>query len=166
MYKFALIAAAMAIRVKDDLLQTDDDAAAVADATAVATAADSSADASASADPSYLSEQKLDGGVTINTLAQGSGSTCAAGQTAAVEYTGALAQNGNVFDTSVGKDPINFVIGDMTMVKCWEQAIAQMSPGQKADLGCPASTAYGASSKPGIPANSDLIFNVEVKSCQ
>ena len=165
MYKFALIAAAMAIRVKDDesLLKTTDDA--TAEAAPEAAAAVATDDASASADPSYLSEQKLDGGITINTLAQGSG-TCGAGQTAAVEYTGALAQNGNVFDTSVGKDPISFVIGDMTMVKCWEQALPQMAVGQKADLGCPASTAYGGSSKPGIPANSDLIFNVEVKSCQ
>jgi FKBP-type peptidyl-prolyl cis-trans isomerase len=158
-----LIVAAMALRLKDDeLLQTTDDATALADASAVAT----DADASASAYPSYLSEVKLDGGITIKTLAQGSGAACGAGQTAAVEYTGALASNGNVFDTSVGKDPISFEVGAMTMVKCWESAIPQMSVGQKADLGCPATTAYGGSAKPGIPANSDLIFNVELKSCQ
>ena len=40
-----------------------------------------------------------------------------------------------------------------------------MSVGQKADLGCPADTAYGANAKPGIPANSNLIFNVEVVNC-
>ena len=51
------------------------------------------------------------------------------------------------------------------MIKCWENALPQMSVGEKADIGCPAATAYGQSSKPGIPANSDLIFNVEVVAC-
>ena len=51
------------------------------------------------------------------------------------------------------------------MIKCWETALSQMSVGEKADLGCPAATGYGASAKPGIPANSDLIFNVEVVAC-
>ena len=52
------------------------------------------------------------------------------------------------------------------MIKCWESAALSLSPGEKADIGCPATTAYGATSKPGIPANSDLIFNVEVVACQ
>ena len=62
--------------------------------------------------------------------------------------------------------PIAFTIGDFRVVKCWEDAILQLSVGEKADIGCPAATAYGAKEKPGIPANSDLIFNVEVVDCQ
>ena len=54
----------------------------------------------------------------------------------------------------------------MRVVKCWEDAIINLTVGEKADIGCPAATAYGGSSKPGIPANSDLIFNVEVVDCQ
>ena len=54
----------------------------------------------------------------------------------------------------------------MNVIKCWETAMAQMTVGEKADLGCPATTAYGASAQPGIPANSDLIFNVEVVGCE
>merc|ERR1719231_1570917 len=145
----------MALRLKDDdslLAQVADDSllgAAAPDATAVATSAD--ADANASEAPAYLSEQKIDGGITINTLAQGTGGQCQAGQNAQVAYTGALAENGNVFDTSQGGDPISFTIGNMQMIKCWENALPQMSVGQKADLGCPADTAYGGSEKPGIP---------------
>ena len=41
-----------------------------------------------------------------------------------------------------------------------------MQVGEKADIGCPSATAYGAKAKPKIPANSDLIFNVEVVSCE
>ena len=36
----------------------------------------------------------------------------------------------------------------------------------KADIGCPSATAYGPTAKPNIPANSDLIFNVEVVACE
>lgn len=54
----------------------------------------------------------------------------------------------------------------MRVIKCWENAMLQLSPGEKADIGCPSGTAYGASAKPGIPANSDLIFNVELVSCE
>lgn len=44
--------------------------------------------------------------------------------------------------------------------------MVQMQVGEKADIGCPSATAYGAKAKPKIPANSDLIFNVEVVSCE
>ena len=44
--------------------------------------------------------------------------------------------------------------------------MVQMQVGEKADIGCPSATAYGANAKPKIPANSDLIFNVEVVSCE
>jgi FKBP-type peptidyl-prolyl cis-trans isomerase len=54
----------------------------------------------------------------------------------------------------------------MRVIKCWEDAMVQMQVGEKADIGCPSATAYGANAKPKIPANSDLIFNVEVVSCE
>ena len=187
----ALIATVSAIRVRDDEAEVsqavqlsgdaeispEDLAAAQAEAErqvqAGATAApdaaaavETGADAAASEAPNYLAESKLDDGITVNVLAQGNGVACAAGQTAQMQYTGALASNGEVFDSSIPTgQPISFVIGDFTMIKCWESAALSLSPGEKADIGCPAATAYGASSKPGIPANSDLIFNVEVVGC-
>merc|ERR1712188_159253 len=101
-----------------------------------------------------------------NVLEQGSGSQCAAGQTAKVQYTGALAANGEVFDSSIPRGtPISFEIGGGRVISCWENALPQLTVGEKADLGCPAATGYGGVAKPGIPANSDLIFNVEVVSC-
>ena len=58
-----------------------------------------------------------------------------------------------------------FTIGDFRVVKCWEDAILQLSAGERADIGCPASSAYGEYERPGIPANSDLNFSVEVYNC-
>ena len=166
---FALIATSQAIKLRDDEPAEIDASAAQLAAAGVDVADQSAAqveDASASAVPQYLAESKLDDGITINVLSQGSGAACAAGSKAQVQYTGALATNGEVFDSSIPSgQPISFTVGEMTMIKCWESALPQMSVGEKADLGCPAATAYGASSKPGIPANSDLIFNVEVVAC-
>ena len=78
-------------------------------------------DASASETPNYLAEQKLDNGITINVLTQGTGSQCQDGQTATVQYTGALASNGVVFDSSIPRgEPFSFTLGQMRVIKCWE----------------------------------------------
>ena len=104
--------------------------------------------------------------IKIDVLEQGNGELCQTDQTAAVHYTGALKSNGQVFDSSIPRgEPIKFKIGDFRVINCWEQAILQLSVGEKADVTCPAKTAYGQRSKPNIPANSDLTFNVEVVSC-
>ena len=39
-----------------------------------------------------------------------------------------------------------------------------MSVGEKADIGCPSATAYGAKAKPNIPANSDLISMLKLSA--
>jgi len=105
--------------------------------------------------------------VGISILAEGNGSMCQTDQTAKVHYTGALSNDGTVFDSSIPRgEPIAFKIGDFRVIKCWEQAIVQMKVGEKADLSCPAATAYGQRSKPNIPAGSDLTFNVEVVGCE
>jgi FKBP-type peptidyl-prolyl cis-trans isomerase len=40
-----------------------------------------------------------------------------------------------------------------------------MDVGSKATFECPASMAYGDVMKPGIPENSDLVFDVELLDC-
>ena len=116
---FALIATVSAIKIRDDEVDAsaavqlgdaaeptaEEIAAAQAEAAAAApeaaAAVETGADAAASEAPNYLAESKLDDGITINVLAQGSGATCSAGQTAQMQYTGALASNGEVFDSSI-----------------------------------------------------------------
>merc|ERR1719223_441732 len=103
----------------------------------------------------------------ISILQQGTGNQCKDGQTASVHYTGSLASDGSVFDSSIPRgEPISFELGIHRVIKCWDQAIVQFTPGTKADLTCPPSLAYGDREKPKIPAGSTLKFNVEVMSCQ
>ena len=103
----------------------------------------------------------------INILTQGTGDQCKDGQTASVHYTGSLASDGSVFDSSIPRgEPISFELGVHRVISCWDQAIVQFTPGTKADITCPPSLAYGQREKPKIPAGSTLKFNVEVMSCQ
>jgi FKBP-type peptidyl-prolyl cis-trans isomerase len=48
------------------------------------------------------------------------------------------------------------------VIKCWDQGFIGMKKGSKADFVCPPDYAYGNRSRPKIPANSVLLFSVEV----
>jgi len=80
-----------------------------------------------------------------------------------VKYTGYL-MDGTVFDaTSMhGNTPINFALGTGRVIAGWDQGIALMHKGDRAELLIPSALAYGNIAKPGIPANSVLRFEVEL----
>ena len=68
--------------------------------------------------------------------------------------------------------PAVFQIGMYKSLKCWEIAASYMKAGQMLKLECPSYLAYGGNAKYGhfghdlIPANSDLIFELEVLECE
>lgn len=72
--------------------------------------------------------------------------------------------NGNKFDSSRDRGkPFEFKIGLGNVIKGWDEGVAQMSKGQRAKLTCSPDYAYGARGfPPVIPANSVLIFDVEL----
>lgn len=77
-----------------------------------------------------------------------------------VHYVGTLI-DGTEFDSSVSRGkPSTF--GLQRLIKGWQQAIPQMTVGSKWKLYIPSDLAYGAQSKPTIPANSALIFEIEL----
>lgn len=100
----------------------------------------------------------------------GTGAVAAAGDTVTVKYVGALT-NGTVFDASASHketaDGFTFTLGAGQVIKGWDEGVAGMKVGGKRVLAIPAALAYGAQSPaPSIPANSDLIFEVELLSVQ
>lgn len=105
-------------------------------------------------------DETLPSGVKITYLVKTEGKKPTVADTIKVNYTGRL-ENGRVFDSSSKTGgPVEFPLN--YLIDCWKQAIPKMSVGSKALLTCPSTTAYGANAMPGIPANSTLVFEMEL----
>ena len=59
-----------------------------------------------------------------------------------VHYTGTL-DDGSVFDSSVGHDPLEFTLGAGQVIPGFDQAVAGMTPGDERRITIPADEAYG-----------------------
>ena len=64
------------------------------------------------------------------------------GDTVRVHYTGKL-EDGSVFDSSDGRDPLEFTVGSGQVIPGFDQAVAGMSPGDERQVKIPAAEAYG-----------------------
>jgi FKBP-type peptidyl-prolyl cis-trans isomerase len=95
----------------------------------------------------------------------GTGATVQPGATVTVDYTGAVASTGIIFQSS--KDtgqPVTFPLSQV--IAGWTQGIPGMKVGGTRRLLIPAALAYGANPPQGsgIPANADLVFDVTLHS--
>jgi peptidylprolyl isomerase len=70
------------------------------------------------------------------------GSGAAVGDRVTVDYSGALG-DGTIFDSSKGKEPLVFVIGDGTVITGFDQAVRGMEVGDIETVVVPAAEAYG-----------------------
>ena len=104
-------------------------------------------------------------GLKYTDLVVGTGASPRAGQTAVVHYTGTLRSDGTKFDSSRDKgQPYSFVLrsNPPTVIKGWDEGVATMKVGGRRQLVVPPVLGYGANPRPGIPANSTLVFDVEL----
>lgn len=92
----------------------------------------------------------------------GSGDEVPQGATITAHYTGALVKDGTIFQSSHDfGDAITFPLSGV--IAGWTQGVPGMKIGGTRRLIIPAQLAYGASSPaPNIPANSDLVFDIEL----
>ncbi|MDO8863431.1 peptidylprolyl isomerase [Haliea sp. E1-2-M8] len=65
-----------------------------------------------------------------------------AGNTVQIHYTGTL-QDGSVFDSSDGRDPLEFQLGSGQIIPGLDSAIDGMSAGEQKTVTIPAAEAYG-----------------------
>lgn len=65
------------------------------------------------------------------------------GDTVRVHYTGTL-EDGAQFDSSVGREPLQFTVGQGQVIGGFEQAAMGLQPGESRTVTVPAEDAYGA----------------------
>ena len=98
--------------------------------------------------------------VLVKTLKQGDGALVCPGVKIRANYVGAL-WNGTVFDSSFKKgQPIDFSLD--RVVKGWGYGLAHTHVGDRVELVIPASLGYGSQAAGDIPANSTLVFVVDI----
>jgi len=103
-------------------------------------------------------------GIQSRVTQSGSGPLPTAGQTVQTHYTGWLL-DGSKFDSSRDRGtPFSFTLGQGQVIAGWDQLIATMRPGERRTAIIPANLAYGSTARPGIPANSTLVFDIELLS--
>lgn len=99
---------------------------------------------------------------SMETLIPGTGSEAKSGDTVSVNYVGTL-KNGTKFDSSYDRNQaFSFSLGAGQVIQGWDQGVVGMKVGEKRKLIIPAAMGYGARAIGTIPANSTLIFEVEL----
>jgi FKBP-type peptidyl-prolyl cis-trans isomerase FkpA len=104
---------------------------------------------------------KTESGIVMRTITPGTGGTPAATDVVKVHYEGKLI-DGTVFDSSVKRnEPAEFPLD--RVVPCWREAVQKMKKGEKSQIVCPSSLAYGdGGNPPDIPGGATLSFEVEL----
>lgn len=64
------------------------------------------------------------------------------GDTVRVHYHGKL-EDGSTFDSSEGRDPLEFTVGSGQVIKGFDEAMLDMQPGEKKTVNIPVEQAYG-----------------------
>ena len=84
-------------------------------------------------------------------------STVENGNTVSVHYTGTL-NDGTQFDSSRGRDPLSFQVGDGQVIPGFDNAVVGMTVGESKTFTIPADEAYGAKKEEAIQEVSKTRF--------
>jgi peptidylprolyl isomerase len=99
----------------------------------------------------------------VKDLIKGTGATAKVGSTITVNYVGALYKTGKVFDASwERKQTFTTTLASSAVISGWVKGIPGMKVGGRRELIIPPSEAYGSTATGGIPANSTLIFVIDL----
>jgi len=96
-------------------------------------------------------------------LITGTGAAAQAGDTVTVNYVGALYGSGKIFDSSWSRNTtFTTALTKTAVIEGWVDGIQGMRVGGRRELIIPPALAYGNVSQSAIPANSTLIFIVDL----
>ena len=109
-----------------------------------------------------------DSGLQIHDFVEGDGDTATAGDRITVHYSGWLASDSTLFDSSIQRgQPFSFVLGAGRVIPGWDEGVAGMRVGGERQLVIPPELGYGSQGAGNsIPPNATLIFEVELLSVE
>ncbi|WP_025122334.1 MULTISPECIES: FKBP-type peptidyl-prolyl cis-trans isomerase [unclassified Serratia (in: enterobacteria)] len=104
--------------------------------------------------------KKTESGLLYKVEKEGTGEAPKDSDTVVVNYKGTLT-DGTVFDNSYDRgEPLSFRLDGV--IPGWTEGLKHIKKGGKIKLVIPPALAYGKNGVPGIPANSTLVFDVEL----
>jgi len=101
-------------------------------------------------------------GIKYVILKEGEGNKPKSGTKVSVHYVGSLL-NGVEFDSSVKRgEPFSYPINKGVVIKGWDEVVMDMKKGEKRVVIIPPELGYGSRGASTIPANSTLVFEMEL----
>ena len=121
-----------------------------------------------------VKEQPRDNGLYVIVKKKGNGPAVEVGRQVQIGYTGRLL-DGTIFDSSKPEDwpqahePLNYVVGKMSLIPGWEEGMRGQNEGTSLRLIIPSELAYGSMGIPQgddyvIPPYSPLVFDIDILS--
>jgi FKBP-type peptidyl-prolyl cis-trans isomerase FkpA len=101
------------------------------------------------------------GSLKITDEVLGTGAEAVAGKKLTVNYTGRLL-TGAQFDSTAGRGPFSFTLGEGEVIKGWDEGMTGMRVGGTRQLVIPSYLGYGDTGQGPIPPNATLVFEVEL----
>lgn len=98
----------------------------------------------------------------VITLIEGDGPAIVANRLATFNYLGEVWKGKKPFDESYSKQPITFPVGAGNLIPAWDEGLIGVKAGSRVMIIAPPDTAYGDQKNSGIPANSTLVFVLDV----
>jgi len=95
----------------------------------------------------------------------GTGAIVQSNSTLTANYTGAIAATGVIFESSLDSGQ-PFSIPLTKLIPGWQTGLLGMKVGGTRRLLIPSAAAYGSQAAPGIPANSNLVFDISLINVQ
>ncbi|HWQ84847.1 MAG TPA: FKBP-type peptidyl-prolyl cis-trans isomerase, partial [Anaerolineales bacterium] len=92
----------------------------------------------------------------------GSGENPKTGEIVTIHYIVSLVDGTELANTYTMNQPASLPWGDNRLLPGWEEGVGMMKPGGKATLVLPPDLAFGEEGVGGIPANSQLVIEVEL----
>ncbi len=109
---------------------------------------------------------KTASGLYFRDITVGSGATALVGKRVSMHYIGWLA-NGTQFDANpASATPFSFTVGTGQVIKGFDEGVRGTAVGGRRQLIIPPSLGYGSTASGPIPANSILVFQIDIVAIQ